>query len=289
TLLRPATHDVLVRRVLLLAGPRLGLAPRADRVAAAGGLALAAAERMIDRVHGHAAGLGTNTLPAVATGLAQLDQLGLGVSDLADGGAAVERHHTHLSGRQPEEGHVVLLGHELDRRAGRAGQLGPTARTHLDGVDHGSGGDVAEGKGVPGPDIGVRAGSEDVAGLHTHRGQDVSLLAVHVVEEGDTRIAVGVVFDPGHLGGHAVLVAAEVDDPIPLLVTPAAMAGGDPTVGVAASGRLLLVDERLLGLGLGDLREVGDRLEPAPGRGRLALLDCHLRLQTGRSSLPRRA
>src|SRR5690606_9773842 len=51
TLLRPATHDVLVRRVVLLAGTRLGLAPRADRIPAAGRLALTAAERMVDGVH----------------------------------------------------------------------------------------------------------------------------------------------------------------------------------------------------------------------------------------------
>src|SRR5690606_1971877 len=66
TLLRPATHDVLVGWMLLLAGARLGLAPWADRIPAARGLAFTAAQGMVDGVHRHAAGLGTHALPAGA-------------------------------------------------------------------------------------------------------------------------------------------------------------------------------------------------------------------------------
>src|SRR5271170_5532368 len=74
---------------LLVAGPgaALGLAPRGHRVTATGGLALATAQRVVDRVHGDAAGLGPLALPAVAAGLADLDQLGLGVADDSQGAA----------------------------------------------------------------------------------------------------------------------------------------------------------------------------------------------------------
>ena len=41
--------------------------------------------------------------------------------------------------------------------------------------------------------------------------QDVGLLAVGVVQQGDAAGAVGVVLDGGDLGGHAVLGALEVD------------------------------------------------------------------------------
>src|ERR1700728_4642386 len=47
-----------------------GLSPRSNRMTAARGLAFAAAVRVIDRVHGHAAVAGTNALPAVASSLA---------------------------------------------------------------------------------------------------------------------------------------------------------------------------------------------------------------------------
>jgi hypothetical protein len=47
-------------------------------------LALAAAQRVVDRVHRHTSHGRTLALPAVAAGLAELDQLVLGVADLAD-------------------------------------------------------------------------------------------------------------------------------------------------------------------------------------------------------------
>src|SRR6185437_13689649 len=67
-------HDEFVGR---LVGPRLlalgRLAPRSDRVAAAGGAALAAAVRMVDRVHGDAAVVRALAEPAFAAGLAEID------------------------------------------------------------------------------------------------------------------------------------------------------------------------------------------------------------------------
>src|SRR5690554_1137612 len=78
--------DVLVGGVVALAGPALGLAPRGGRVATAGAPALTPAKRVVDGVHGHAAGLRTDALPAVPAGLADLDQLVLGVADLAHRG-----------------------------------------------------------------------------------------------------------------------------------------------------------------------------------------------------------
>ena len=80
----PTTDDQLLGRLGLVTGAALGLAPRRHRVATTGGLALATTERVVDGVHGDATALRAHALPAVAAGLADLDQLGLGVADLAD-------------------------------------------------------------------------------------------------------------------------------------------------------------------------------------------------------------
>src|SRR5262249_20676916 len=68
------------------------LAPRRARMPAAGAATFAAAHRVIDRVHGDAAVVGTAAEPARAPGLADDDVGVLDVADLADGGAAVEVH-----------------------------------------------------------------------------------------------------------------------------------------------------------------------------------------------------
>src|SRR5690606_10219608 len=104
-----------------VAGAPLGLAPRRHRVTTTRGLALATTERVVDGVHGHTTGLGADALPAVAAGLADLDQLGLGVADLADGRPAVDGHPAHLGAREAQGGEVALLGHQLDARPGAAG------------------------------------------------------------------------------------------------------------------------------------------------------------------------
>ena len=224
--------DGLVR----VAGAALGLAPRRHRMAAAGALAFAAAEGVVDRVHGHAAGLGADALPAVAAGLADADQLGLGVADLAEGGPAVDGHPAHLGGGQPQGGVVALLGHQLDAHAGAAGHLAAAARLELDVVHDRADRDVAHRQGVARPDLGALTAAQHVADLDPGRGQDVALLAVVVVEQGDAGVAVGVVLDGGHRGRHAVLVALEIDDAVLLLVAAAAVAGRLAAVGVAAAG-----------------------------------------------------
>jgi hypothetical protein len=107
------------------------------------------------------------------------------------------------------------------------------------------------------------------------RCQDVALLAVEVVQQGDAAVAVGVVLDRGHLGRHAVLVAAEVDDPVAPLVAAATVPGGLAAVVVAATRAGLLGQQVALGCVLGDLVEVRRGLEPTTGAGRLALADSH--------------
>src|SRR6186997_3386798 len=113
-------NDERLRRLGLVAGAALGLAPGRHRRTAARRTALATTERVVDRVHGHAAGLRANALPTVAAGLADLHLLVLGVADLADGGAAVDRHAAHLGGRQAQGGEVTLLGDQLHGDAGGA-------------------------------------------------------------------------------------------------------------------------------------------------------------------------
>src|SRR5689334_2208957 len=122
-------------------------------MASTGGLALAAAERVVDRVHGDATGLRLHALPPVAAGLADLDELGLGVADLADRGAAVDRHAAHLRRREAQGGEVALLGHELHARAGAARHLAAGTRLDLDVVHGGADRDVAHRHGVADADV----------------------------------------------------------------------------------------------------------------------------------------
>src|SRR4029453_4275774 len=67
---------------------------------------------------------------------------------------------------------------------------------------------------------------DDVADPQAGGGDDVALLAVQVVQQGQAGGTVGVVLDRRHLGRHAVLGAAEVHRGGALLVAAAPVAGG---------------------------------------------------------------
>src|SRR6266542_1911820 len=125
--LAATAEDELVGGLVAVAGATLRLAPRAHRVAATRALALATAERVVDRVHGHAARLRALAAVAVAAGLAPADQVVLGVADLTDRGAAGHLDLADLAGGHAQGGPAALLGQQLDRHAGGAAQLGAAA------------------------------------------------------------------------------------------------------------------------------------------------------------------
>src|SRR5699024_11501298 len=101
---------------------------------------------------------------------------------------------------------------------------------------HGTDGDVTHRQAVAGLDVGRRAVLDPVALLQPHRGEDVALLAVGVVQQRDPGGAVRVVLDVCDLRGYTVLVMApEVDHPVGALVDAAAVDRGVQAGAVAPS------------------------------------------------------
>src|SRR3954468_14691984 len=257
----------------------LGLAGRVDRVAATGRLALATAVRVVDRVHGDTADGRALALPAHPAGLAPVDVGLLGVADLADGRPAADVDVADLTGRHAQLRVRAVLRDELDRRAGRAGDLRAAAGTELDRVHGRTGRDVAQRQVVARLDVGAGTGLDDVALGEVLRSDDVALLTVGVVQQRDARRAVGVVLDVRDLGRDAVLVVAtEVDDAVSTLVAATLVPGGDLAGRVATAGSAQRTQQRLLRGGAGDLGEVRDARTATTGGRRLVLADAHCQL-----------
>src|SRR6187401_1523713 len=93
-----------------------GFAPRGNRVASARAAAFAAAERMIDRVHGDAAVMRTAAHPALAAGLTDRNVHVIGIRHCADGREALAEHQALLAGIEPQD-HVFLVAPD-DLRVG---------------------------------------------------------------------------------------------------------------------------------------------------------------------------
>src|SRR6478752_4468353 len=218
--------DELVAFLVGVARTAFLLTPRADRVATTGGLALTTTVRVVDRVHRDTADGRADALPAHTAGLTPVDVRLLGVADLADGCAAAHVNVADFAGRQTQLGEAAFLGNKLDGCAGGAAHLGAATRTQFDCVDYGTDRDVAQRKVVAGLDVSVGAGLYEVALGQLVRGDDVTLGAINVVQEGDPSRAVRVVLDFGNAGVDAVLVVAtEVDQTVLALVSTTLVTG----------------------------------------------------------------
>src|SRR6476619_3287837 len=260
-----------------LARAALGLAPGGDRVAPTRGLALATTVRVVDGVHDDTANGRALALPAHPAGLAPVDVGLLGVADLADRRAAADVDVAHLAGRHPELGPRALLGDQLRRVAGGAGDLRAATGPELDAVDGRADRDVAQRQVVAGLDVGADPGFDRRALAEALRRDDVALLAVGVVQQREARGAVGVVLDVRDLRRDAVLVVAtEVDHAVGTLVATTLVPGGDPALVVAAALLGQRPHQGLLRRGARELDEVGHGRAATARGGRLVLTDSHV-------------
>src|SRR5713101_4079531 len=253
-LLRPARHDVAVRRAR--AAPRLvslgRLAPRGHRVVALP-LAFAAPHGMVDRIHHRSTNRRPEALPAHAARLADGHVLVVEVADLADRGHAVELDLPHLARRQLEVGVVALFGQELGERPRAPAELAALARLQLDVVHERTERNIPDRQRVAREDVSLRARHDHVARLEAERRDDVALLAVPVMQEGDASRAARIVLDPLDDGWDTDLLAPEIDLTEHALVPAAPVADGDAPVDVPPASPLLGGEQALLGRLLRDL------------------------------------
>src|SRR5437764_7880731 len=264
---------------MLLLVPRLlalDLAPRVRWGPATRALAFAAAERMVDGIHGHAADSGPTAQPAALPRLADRQQLVLGVADFADRGEAFAAHHAHFGRAEPQRDVVALFGDDLRARTGAAAQLAALADLELDVVHRGTQRDLEQRHCVAGADVRAGTGHHAVADVQALGRQDVALLAVAVMQQRDARGPVRIVFDARDARRNREFVAPEIDAPVLPLVPAAHIPARDVALVVAPACPLQRLEQRLLPLRLRDFGEGRDRAKSRGRRHRSKLSDAHI-------------
>ena len=130
---------------------------------AARGAAFAAAVRMIDRVHGHAAIVRALAEPAVAAGLAERSVHMVGVRHRADGGEALAVDQALLARAQAQRDIALVAADDLRIGAGRAGDRAALADLHLDVMDDRADRNVGQRHRVAGLHVDLHARDDLVA------------------------------------------------------------------------------------------------------------------------------
>ena len=162
--------------------------------------------------------------PAALAGLADREQLVLGVAHLADRGEAAAVHQPHLGRPEPQRDVVAFLRHHLARSSRRVRAIWPPlpilSSTLCTVVPSGI---SPSGSALPGPDVGARARDDGVAQLQALGVQDVALLAVGVHAAARcARVRFGSYSISATVPGIPNLFALEVDLPV-LPLVPAAL------------------------------------------------------------------
>src|ERR1051325_7356537 len=112
------------------------LPPRSYWMPSAGRLPLAAAVRVVHRIHRHAAVVWHPAQPPRAPGLAQRNVLVFYVPDLSNGSHAISRTPPRLTGRQLQQCHRALARNQLRLRTRRTGHLRALAGPPLDVLNY---------------------------------------------------------------------------------------------------------------------------------------------------------
>ena len=208
-----------------------GFAPGGNRSGTANRrFAFAAAVGMVVRVHNRAA---YGRSPAHVTFTAcftKRNVLMVDVADLTDAGDAVDVDVALFAGGKSYESVAAFLSHQLSHVAGCTDELSALASVKLDCVDEGTNGDICQRQSVAGLDISVSAVSDDMADFDSIGSEDVSLLAVFVLNQSDECAAVGIVLDGLNGCVHADFIAFEIDNAVFGSVSAAMMTNGDAAV-----------------------------------------------------------
>ena len=172
--------------LVLVPGAALGLAVGVGRVAAAGSPALTTAVRVVDRVHHDAADGRAHALPAAAAGLADVDDVVLGVADLRrrwrGSPPAPAGSRRRAAAARPSCPPWPGAG-PVSRRSGPSWRRRRgAARSACTSVPTGM---LRSGSALPGLMSAFSPDSRTSPTFRPGRGQDVALLAVEVVQPRD--------------------------------------------------------------------------------------------------------
>lgn len=256
-----AFNNKLVCTVVLLSGlvTESGLAPRGNRSGTAdGGLTFTASVWVVAGVHDRTADCRSDTQ---MTGLACFTEAYVLVVDigyLTDRSHAVSGDLSHFARGKSNENVFVLLTHELSHISCGTHKLRALAGIKLDVVNESTYGDIAERQRIAGLDVRMGTACNGVANSQTVGSDDISLLAVLILNESDKRASVRIVLKSENSSVHALLISLEVDYSVFSSASAASVTNGYSAVAVSACGLFEGSKKALLGIDLGKAAVIGN-------------------------------
>jgi len=208
------------------------------------------------------------------------------IAHLPDRRHAIEVNQSDLARGQADVRVIALLGQKLRRASGTAHKLPALSRTQLDVMDGRPHRDISERQRIAHENIRIGAGDDRLPHLQPMWRQDIPLLPIRIMEQGDEGRPIRIILDRGHARRDAELVPLEINDAIEALMPSTAMADRDMPVVVSTVNPPLADRQRLVRLLGRDLLLGQEGLKPPRRIHRCDRLDPHTDLLSGQPFRP---
>jgi hypothetical protein len=186
---------------------------------------------VIHRVHHTTPNFWTPTLPAFATCLAEAGIANIRIANLTDRGIALSAYHPNFPRRELEGNKVSFLSGHLSTSSGCPYQLPPPSRNQFHIVNYCTQGNIAKRQSITDLNRSVWPRANYGSYCQTSRMKNVSLFPVLIVEQRNTGVAVGIIFNRRNLSWNCVLITVEINNAVkPLMATTTMPTGNNSTI-----------------------------------------------------------
>ena len=221
------------------------LTPGRHRMATTAGSSFATAHGVVNRVLHNTADVGTEPKIPLLTGFTERGIHVVEITDLTDGGAAIQMDLTDFSGGHLDLSIISVLGTEESHLTGSAGNHAAFAGDKFDIVNFDTIRNVPEFDTVTGFDLSFVRRDHSLTDLHTVGSKDVALGAVFILDKSNEAGTVGVILDVLNGCGHIKFGTLEVDHTVSALVASPAETDRDAAHIVSSAGRFLTLGKAL--------------------------------------------
>jgi hypothetical protein len=195
-------------------------------------LSFAAAMRVVDRIHHDTTHMRASAQPSIPTCLPHINILMVRIANLPNGRHARRKDSPHFTGPESHLDILAITSHDLSGAAGAANQLTALSGLQLDIMDRGSQWHTGQWQRIPNTDLGSQTSLHHIANLEPDRSQDITLLAILVVHQGNASRTIRVVFQRGNGARDARLIPLKINLPIETLMPAPTETNSRPPIAV---------------------------------------------------------
>ncbi len=192
--------------------------------------------RVIHWIHGRTTNMRATTQPTLATGFAEHNIHVIRIANLTHRSLASRWYTANLTTRERDLSPSPLASHKRRTRACTPTQDATTTSLQLNIMNRRTERNISQRQRIPNRRRCCSTGHNRCACRQAIRSDNVSLLAVHVVQQSNPGTPIRVILNGRNTGRNAVFITKEIDNSISPLMTATPVPHSNATLIISATG-----------------------------------------------------